>query len=129
MDRGQGHLHLARDVLDKEILDSDGFKAGKVDDVALDLAAGATPVVRAIVTQHGALARRLGRPSARIAARLRKIFLGLGPFVRPVDIGWEHVTKIDVTVHIDLDRQSMNMCQCEEAVWSRWISRLPWAER
>ena len=33
-------MQLAREVLDKEIVDRDGFKAGKVDDLLLEVRAG-----------------------------------------------------------------------------------------
>src|SRR5256885_3713284 len=122
-------MYLAREVLDKEILDCDGFKGGKVDDLLLELRDGEPPVVRAILTQHGALACHLGRPIAHLSDWLRRTVLGLGPDVRPVEIGWEHVTRIDVTVHIDLDREQAGLMRSEQAIWERWISRLPLAQR
>ena len=122
-------MHLAREVLDKEILDRDGFKGGKVDDLLLELRGDEPPVVRAILTQHGALARVLGDRPAHWAAWLRTHILGLGADVAPVEIGWEHVTRIDVTVHIDLNRADADLLRSERAIWERWISRLPLANR
>jgi len=122
-------MRLAREVLDKEILDCDGFKGGKVDDLLLELRAGEPPIVRAIVTQQGALARVLGRRTERLNAWLRAWALGQGPEVAPVEIGWAHVTRIDVTVHIDLSRIDADLLRGDKAVWERWISRLPWARR
>lgn len=122
-------MRLAREILDKEILDRDGFKGGKVDDLLLELRAGEPPVVRAIITQHGAVARVLGRRAARWGAWVRAWALGVGPDVAPIELGWEHVTRIDVTVHIDLDRHEGGLMRSERAVWERWISRLPWARR
>jgi len=122
-------MHLAREVLDKEILDGDGFKGGKVDDLLLELRAGEPPVVRAIITQQGALARVLGHRPARLNAWLRAWALGQGPDVTPVEIGWAHVTRIDVTVHIDLSRTDAGLLRGDTDIWERWISRLPWARR
>jgi len=122
-------MRLAREVLDKEILDCDGFKGGKVDDLLLELRAGEPPVVRAIVTQQGALARVLGHRTARLNAWLRGWALGQGPDIVPVEIGWAHVTRIDVTVHINLSRADADLLHSEKAIWERWISRLPWARR
>jgi sporulation protein YlmC with PRC-barrel domain len=122
-------IRLGRDVLDKEMLDRDGYKAGKVDDLLLELRAGARPVVLGIVTQHGALARLLGRRIERWAARLRRAVLGFGDDVTPIAIGWEHVTRIDVTVHIDLERKQAGLLRSEQAIWERWICHLPGARR
>lgn len=122
-------MHLAHEVLDKEILDRDGFKGGKVDDLLLELRDGEPPVVRAILTQHGAVAQVLGGRAARWGAWLRVRTLGLGADVAPIEIGWEHVTRIDVTVHVDIDRHEGGLMRSERAVWERWISRLPLARR
>jgi len=122
-------MQLRREVLDKEILDCEGFKGGKVDDLLLELRAGEPPVVRAILTQHGALARLLGPHLARLSAWLRARVLAMGPEVVPVEIGWEHVTRIDVAVHLDLDRKTVDLMRSEDAIWERWISRLPVARR
>jgi len=122
-------VYLARDVLDKEILDRDGFKGGKVDDLLLELRADGPPVVRALVTQHGALARLLPGPLTRLAWGLRRTILGFAPDLAPVEIAWRHVTRIDVTVHIDLTRADAGLMRSERAVWERLISRLPLARR
>ncbi len=122
-------MRLAREVLDKEILDCDGFKGGKVDDLLLELRVGEPPVVRAIITQQGALARVLGGRIARLNAWLRARALGQGPEVAPVEIGWERVTRIDVTVHIDLSRADAGLLRGDKDIGERWIGRIPWARR
>jgi hypothetical protein len=121
-------LQLARAVLDKEILDCDGFKAGKVDDLLLEVRDDGPPVVRAMVTRHGALARQFGPRLTHLAARLRQL-LDIVPDDAPVEIAWEHVTRIDVTVHIDLNRHDGSLMASERAVWEKWLSHLPWARR
>ena len=127
--KGRRVIHLGREVLDKEMLDCSGSKAGKVDDLLLELRPGERPEVRAIITQHGALARLLGGPIEDVAARLRSAALGIGDDVTPITIGWEHVTRIDVIVHIDLERDQAELLRSERAIWERWISHLPWARR
>jgi sporulation protein YlmC with PRC-barrel domain len=122
-------VYLVRAVMGKEILDRGGFKGGKVDDILLEMHDDEPPVVRAILTQHGAVARVLGRRVARWAEWARARTLGFGPDVAPIEIGWEHVTRIDVTVHVDLDRHDGGLMRSERALWERWISRLPLANR
>lgn len=123
-------MYLARDVLDKEIVDRQGYKAGKVDGILLELTeAGEPPIVRAIVTQQGALARALGHSWARLSVWFQDWFLGLPPDTRPVNLGWEHIAAIDVVVHTDISRREFGMLRSEDAVWDRWIKPLPWADR
>jgi hypothetical protein len=55
--------------------------------------------------------------------------LGFGDDVTPIVIDWEHVTQIDVIVHIDLERDRAGLLRSERAIWERWVSHLPWARR
>jgi sporulation protein YlmC with PRC-barrel domain len=122
-------MPLGRSVLDKELLDCNGAKAGKVDDLRLQLRPGARPVVAAIVTGQGTLSRYLGSWTTRLATAWRRHALHLAADGEPVEIGWEHVTRIDVTVQIDLDRDALGVMRVEDAIWDRWIRHLPWARR
>jgi hypothetical protein len=122
-------MELVREVLDHGLVDRDGFKAGKIDDLRLELRAGERPVVRALVTQHGALARHPGGVIGHLGRWLRARLLGPDAAVGPVAIDWEHVTHIDVVVHLDLDREAAGLQRDEAAIWARWIRHLPWADR
>ena len=64
-----------------------------------------------------------------MGAWLRSHVLGLGPDVQPIQVPWGRVTRIDVTVHIDMDREDDGFTRSEQAVWDRWISHMPWANR
>src|SRR5947209_7619450 len=97
-------MYLGADVLDKQLLDRDGRKAGKVDDLVLELRPGERPTISALVTGHGAMLHLLPSFLARLVRRLEAHVAGV-PDAEPFVIGWEHVTKIDVTVHIDLERE------------------------
>jgi sporulation protein YlmC with PRC-barrel domain len=120
-------MQLFGDVMDKEIVDCNGRKAGKVDDLLLDLREG-RPVVRAIITGHGSLAPLLGSKIAGLVGWFRERLLGES-HSEPVRIGWEHVTHIDVVVHLDVDRHTAGLVETDKLVWERWISRLPFSER
>jgi sporulation protein YlmC with PRC-barrel domain len=124
----EGGLQLARDVLDKEILDRAGFKAGKVDDIVLELRQGDLPVVQALVTQES-LADRFDGLAARVVGWIDRRLRGSALPVEPVVIGWEHITRIDVTVHVDIDRRQVGLQQVDRLVWERWIKHLPLANR
>jgi sporulation protein YlmC with PRC-barrel domain len=118
---------LFGDVMDKELVDCNGRKAGKVDDLLLELREG-RPVVRAIIAGHGSLAPLLGPKMARLTGWFRERLLG-EPHSEPVRIGWEHVRYIDVVVHLDVDRHTAGLLESDRIVWQRWISRLPFSKR
>jgi sporulation protein YlmC with PRC-barrel domain len=120
---------LAREVLDKQVVDRDGHKVGKVDNIVLELREGERPVVVAIVGGHGALASELGGTAERIGAWLRRFLLGEEGTKPPSRVGWEHVTQIDVVVHLDTERSESGYMSTEDAIWKRWLRGIPWAER
>lgn len=124
-------MDLGKHVVDKELLDCDGLRAGKADDLLLEIAeAGADgvvpfPVVTAIITGPMALSIDLPRP-VQWLTRLIYRLLGLTR-PDPITIDWEHVTAIDVVVHLDIDREAAGIMALAEAVDRRYIGRLPGA--
>lgn len=120
-------MFVFRDVMDKELVDRDGYKAGKVDDLLLELEPGELPAVKAILTGHGTSASLMPAWLTRITEWIEEHLLDLP--IQPFTIGWDHVTSIDVVVHLDLDREKDGLLDTEHAIWNRWIKHLPWAER
>jgi sporulation protein YlmC with PRC-barrel domain len=121
-------MDLGRHVVDKEILDCDGLRGGKVDDLLLELE-GPTghglpaPEVVAIISGPLALARNLPRPLYWLAHQVYRL-LGVTD-AHPVEIPWERVTAIDVVVHTDVHRGDVGLSALPEAVARRLIGRLP----
>ena len=116
-------LHL----LDRQIVDRDGWLAGKVDDLELDVgddAAGAPPVVTAILSGAGALARqldgRLGRWVEAIDERLTKE-------VTPSRIGFQLVTEIASHVKVSVTRDELETSRAEHWVRKHVIEHIPGA--
>jgi sporulation protein YlmC with PRC-barrel domain len=131
MSGADGQLDLGKHVLDKELLDCRGLRAGKVDDLLLELpdtggdgAVGA-PRVRAIISGPTALSRTMPRPVQWLARAVYRL-LGL-PDPKPVTIPWDRVIAIDVVVHLDIDRAHEGMMALADAVNRRYIRRLPGA--
>lgn len=120
-------MYLFRDVMDKELVDRDGHKAGKVDDIVLQLRPGELPAVRAILTGHGALTPILPAPIAHLARWLEQRILSIDA-LEAQTVAWEHVSHIDVAVHLDVDRVEANLMRTEEAISRRYIERLPGAD-
>lgn len=102
-----------------------------MDDLLLDLpepsAAGSSPLpeVVAIICGPFALSQNLPRPLQWLARQVYGL-LGL-PDPRPVEIPWSRVAAIDVVVHADIDRGQTGLLALEQAVYRRWIGRLPGA--
>src|SRR5690242_14721659 len=99
--------------MDKEIVDRHGLKAGKVDDLLLDLSSGERPAVRAVITGHNSLARLLGPGVDRFVSWLACSVLGFPRDFKPVEIDWRHVTAIDVVVHMNVDREDDGLMDAE----------------
>jgi hypothetical protein len=123
-------VELGKHVLDKELLDRKGYRAGKVDDLLLEipeLPGGrlAQPRVRAIITGPTALSRNLPWPLPGLG-RLFQRLLGV-TCPRPVEVAWEHVHTIDVAVHLDIDRAAAGLLVTQQAAARRFLSRLPGA--
>ena len=117
-------LNLGTLVLDRSLLDSRGKRAGKVDDLLLELPDdGGPPVVAAIVTGPLALTERAPRP---LPACLRLLYRLAGVREpRPAHVAWQHVTSIDVAVHLDLEREAAGLDTLARAVAHRFIDWLP----
>lgn len=67
-------IYLARNILDHQLLDSDGRRCGKVDDLAIEGGAGETAVVSAILVGPGYWHQRsrwIGRLAGRIGGSKR----------------------------------------------------------
>lgn len=121
-------FYLFRDVMDKGLVDRNGDKMGKVDELLLELRPGELPAVRTIVLDHGSLLVLLPTFLANICRWIEERILGLTE-IEPIEIPWERVESIDVVVHVDVDRQQVGATQTEEALWERYVSKLPWARR
>lgn len=124
-------MDLGKHVLDKELIDRNGLRAGKVDDLLLELpqptddGALPEPEVVAIVTGPLALARNLPRPCPWFARQIYRL-LGVSE-PEPVAVPWSCVTHIDVVVHADLVREEAGLTALADAVARRFIGRLPGA--
>jgi hypothetical protein len=124
-------MDLGKHVADKELLDRDGLRAGKVDDLLLEIgeprADGALPApeVVAILCGPMALSADMPRPVRWLTRRIYRLLGVTNP--QPVEVGWDHVTAIDVVVHLDLARGEMGVMALPDAVNRRYIGRLPGA--
>lgn len=85
-------MDLARDLLDKEVVDRNGQAMGRADSVILDVCDGRPPRIVAIEIGPSALGDRL---HCRVGRWIRAAEKWLGLSGRPVRISMEAVTMVD----------------------------------
>jgi sporulation protein YlmC with PRC-barrel domain len=121
-------MYVFRDIMDKQLVDCEGDKMGRVDDLLLELRPGETPAVRSILSGHGSGTVIFPSFLEGFARWLQERVLGLDA-VEPIEIGWEHVKYITVAVHLDVDRQDVGGTDTEHRLWERWLGPLPGSRR
>ncbi len=107
-------MQLVREVLDEQVIDRDGRRIGKVDDIVLEVEEGGPPTVAAIEIGPVTLARRIHPTLARwVAATMRWLGVGTG---EPVRIPFEKLSRQGVDVRADVDGSQTNAF-----AWERWL--------
>jgi hypothetical protein len=122
-----GELRAGLHLLDHQILDRDGWMAGNVDD--LELAAdpdGGPPVVTAILSGPGALARRIG---GRPGRALENLDARIAAESVPSRVPFELVEDIGSHVTVAASRDDLESNRAEAWVRRRIIDHLPGARR
>jgi sporulation protein YlmC with PRC-barrel domain len=115
-------LHL--DLLDRQVVDSDGRLVCKVDDLELQLDATGRPHVTAILVGPRALGPRLGGRLGRwVTAAARR--LSEGQDWQPLRIDFGLVTDIGPAIKLARRRDELDVIPLEQWVDSHIISRIP----
>ena len=114
-------LHL----LDRQLIDSDGRLAGKVDDLELEVPeGGGPPVVTAILSGPGALSRRIGgRPGAWLEAVANR----LRGDRRPARVPFGVVKRIESAVDLSVAKAELETNRLEAWTRDHLIGHLPGA--
>ena len=115
-------LHL----LDRQLVDSDGRLAGKVDDLELELPeGGGPPLVTAILAGPGALGRRIGgRLGALVEAAADRLRDGER---RPARVSFAVVKRIGSAVELSVPRAELETNRLEAWTRDHLIGHLPGA--
>jgi len=118
-------MNLVRDYLDKQLVDANGRKMGRVDGIVLTLAEGRQPRVAHIetgaVTQATRLHPRLGRMVAALAHRLGGV---LNDSYR---IPWAKVALSDNDIAVNVRAEETPALALERWVRAHLIGRIPGA--
>ncbi len=107
-------LDLSRDLLDKQVVDRDETKMGRVDGVILELRGDRPPRVEAIEMGFLVLARRMGPRIERWVEKLRRWSVRKAAVQR---VAWTKVLEIK-PYHIQLDVKALDTPAFD---WERWL--------
>jgi hypothetical protein len=121
-------LPLVRDVLDKQIVDPDDCKAGKVDGIILQLRANRPPRVIAMEISQAAAWRRVHHSLGQFAEWLRRKF-GPGHEERPPRVLFEHFVRGGIDVHIDMPARRTHALAWEDWLEELVVARIPGGRR
>jgi len=119
-------MDLLRDLLDKQVVDRNQVKIGKVDGVVAELRPGRPPRVLAIELGSITLARRLGARPGRWMAWLAKR-LGGKRHAEPHHIGWNKVRDVGVDIDVDIDVRRTAIFDWQDWLRDHVIGRIPGA--
>jgi sporulation protein YlmC with PRC-barrel domain len=108
-------LDLAFGVLDHQLVDSEGRRCGKVDDLEIEATPGDGAEVTAILAGTGYWAIRVHGPFRHIASRLG------GSTVR---IDWEEVGEVSSAVHLKKTTKDLRLGRGDDRA-RRWVEKIP----
>jgi sporulation protein YlmC with PRC-barrel domain len=103
-------------ILDDDLIDSDGMRCGKIDDVEIDGEPGSEAKITAILVGSGAGANRLPKPLSRIARRI------LGNEVVRVD--WEEIEDVDTVVRLKRSADELGLGKGDRRA-AELVGRIP----
>src|ERR671938_1887603 len=113
----KGKLLLMRDIVDNQLLDSEGERVTKVAGVEVELREDARPMVRALLVGPEPLARRIGPRVGRLVERITG-------GEREVRIPWEHVEDAGPDIHLNIPASATGATHAEDWVREKRIGKI-----
>jgi sporulation protein YlmC with PRC-barrel domain len=117
-------MDLIRDVLDKQLVDPQERRMGKVDGLILELEEGQPPRLVEIEQGAATLARRLHPRLARWVEALGARIYGEAPG-GPARIPWSKVRDVGIDVEVDLEFEKSRLYAWQEWLCEKLIRRIP----
>jgi sporulation protein YlmC with PRC-barrel domain len=115
-------VDIARDMLDKLVVDAQGRELGRVDAVVLDQRPGEPPRLASILIGASVLGERVHPRVGRLLAWVERA-CGLAN-VRPIAIAAGHVTAVGKQVECDLTPTDTGSWALEQRVRA-WLMKIP----
>jgi sporulation protein YlmC with PRC-barrel domain len=122
MPASSDRMDLGYRVLDDQLVDVDGRRCGRVDDLEFDGDLGAPPRLTAILSGSGTWHRRMPRPLRGIAARVFGDGL-LGEDV--IRVPWRQVDELGTVIKLKAKASDLGLAQGDDPQKRRWIEKLP----
>ncbi len=115
-------MDVARDLLDKMVVDRNDRDMGRVDDIVVEMEAGRPPKIASILIGASVLGERLHPAIGRWAATLER-WIGVAR-ERPVRIDAGEIDQIDRAVRLRLSIGETEAAAVESLV-RRWLLHIP----
>lgn len=119
-------MDILYELMDQNLIDSDGERAGRVDDVVVEDVFDRPARIVALLAGGGAKSRQLWRPLHRLSLWAHAL-LGLPAPVRPIAVPWERVERVDNDVLLSCRAADLGLDRMNKAVAERLIGRIPGA--
>ncbi|MBY8875224.1 hypothetical protein K7640_25665 [Micromonospora sp. PLK6-60] len=121
-------IQLAKQLLDRQIVDSDGRLVGRVDDIAFAVDDDGFPYVACLLTGQGALGQRIGGRIGRILVAVADRFVD-DPPVPPLRIPLDQVAHLGSAVRLRCPASALPPSPVESWLRRHLIDRIPGANR
>lgn len=119
-------LRIDFHLLDRQIVDLDGYLVGKADDIELGVSEDGRPFVAAILVGHHALGTRIGGVLGRcMAAVARRLHTTGDP--RPLRIPFDRVAEVGSAIRLDVRHELLDTPAMELWLRDNVIGRIPGA--
>jgi sporulation protein YlmC with PRC-barrel domain len=116
-------MHLVANILDEQLCDAKGRRAGRVDGIVLELRDGRPPKLAYVEVSPITLLSRFSQRLARwYAIHDRKLGKERGVAFR---IPWSRITRDDVTLVMDIDAESTPIFALEDWLREHIVERIP----
>lgn len=114
-------MDLVYRVLDEQLVDVDGRRCGRVDDLEFDGGLGDPPRLHAILSGSGTWHRRLPRPLRKLGERI----FGTGVSGRDViRVPWEQVEDISSVIRLKAKARELGLVQGDRRD-AAFVAKLP----
>lgn len=117
-------VDLGLNLLDRQLLDSEGKNCGNIDDLEFEIGDSGVPVLTNILVGPGALGRALGGFIGRWMIIIwRRLHPDRDP--QPVRVSWEVVERVDYAVHLTVQREEAGLTRSEDWARDTIIAKIP----
>ncbi|MFG1675721.1 hypothetical protein [Micromonospora sp. NPDC049282] len=121
-------VQLARQLLDRQIVDVDGRLVGRVDDIAFAVDDEGYPYVAGLLTGQGALGQRIGGRVGRLLVAVADRFTD-DPPVPPLRVPLASVARVDSAVRLRCRAADLPSSPVEAWLRRHLIERIPGSHR